>query len=175
MGKSVRLKITETILSSLWQAFTQPWNENYRAVNKSNRDCSKDYYRTAVYRLRHQGLIDIANNNGQKFLRLTRDGQLKVLVLKAVSIDRRKWDGKWRLVVFDIPEKARQERNQLRQLLKNNQFHKLQASVFISPFPLNLKAIEYLKETKLIDFIRILRVDKMDDDKDLRKQFSLKV
>ena len=48
-----------------------------------------------------------------------------------------------------------------------------QASVFISPFRLNREAVWYLKKTGLIEYIRILRVDEMDEDKHLKKHFHL--
>ncbi len=124
MGKSVELKITEWILSALFDTFVQPWLENYEAVSEHS-DCSKAYYRTAIYRLRRQGLVRLAEKNGQKFLEITKKGQLKALIAKAINRSVPKWDGKWRLVVFDIPEKARSQRRQLRQLLKNNGFYKL--------------------------------------------------
>ena len=85
----------------------------------------------------------------------------------------KRWDGKWRLVIFDIPESSREKRDHLRYLLKQNKFCKLQASVFISPYPLNREALEYLQFSKLFDYIRILRVDEMDNDSDLRKKFKL--
>ena len=75
--------------------------------------------------------------------------------------------------MFDIPEGSRDKRDKLRRLLQRSKFVKLQASVFISPFVLNREAISYLKRTGLIDYIRILRVDEIDDDKILRKHFSL--
>jgi len=58
--------------------------------------------------------------------------------------------------------------------LKREGFVKFQNSVFISPNKLNRDAIEYLKETKLIGFIRILRIDEIDDDRELRKVFNIK-
>ena len=84
-----------------------------------------------------------------------------------------KWDGKWRMVIFDIPEEASNERDQLRRLLLLNNFCKLQASVYISPHPINREAIDYLKETGLIKYIRFARIDELDDDKDLKKKFDL--
>lgn len=119
-------------------------------------------------------MVDIFEKNNQKFIKLTQKGQLKLLLQKADARRASKWDGKWRLLVFDIPEGSRKKRNLLRRLLKESGFKKLQASVFINPWPLNREAIIYLKETGLMGYIRILRVDEMDDDRILRKQFGIK-
>jgi len=174
MGKSVELKITEWVLSSLFDALVQPWLENYDSVKSKNSNLTKAYYNTAIYRLRRQGYLKLALKNGQKFLEITKHGQIRTLIFKATRQRQVKWDGKWRLVTFDIPEDFRNERNKLRKLLRTAGFFKLQASVFISPYQLNREAISYLKETGLVDYIRILRVDEIDYDKDLKKHFNLK-
>lgn len=46
-----------------------------------------------------------------------------------------KWDGRWRLVIFDIKEWHKNVRNQVRRLLSQNNFLRLQDSVWIYPFP----------------------------------------
>ncbi|OGB73290.1 CRISPR-associated endonuclease Cas2 [candidate division Kazan bacterium RIFCSPHIGHO2_01_FULL_44_14] len=50
-------------------------------------------------------------------------------------VKRRKPDGKWRVVVFDIPEKLRQNRNVFRHHLINLGFRMKQQSVWVSPLP----------------------------------------
>jgi len=49
---------------------------------------------------------------------------------------RRGWDGRWRLVAFDVPEARRSARNQLRRYLRNRGFGCLQGSVWITPDPM---------------------------------------
>ena len=43
------------------------------------------------------------------------------------------WDHKWRLVVFDIPEKYATLRDKVRTILKRSGFVKLQQSVWVFP------------------------------------------
>lgn len=134
-------------------------------------------FKNMVYHLRRQKWVEVVKRNDERFLRLTRAGELEALLAKArlPAAQRTRWDGKWRLVIFDIPEESATQRDLLRRLLRKNDFYKLQASVFISPYPLNREAIDYLKETGLIEFIRIMKVDEMDDDSDLRRKFNLPV
>jgi CRISPR-associated endonuclease Cas2 len=82
------------------------------------------------------------------------------------------WDGKWRFVFYDIPEDSKDKRQLFRKLLKRNGYQKLQASVFVNPYPLNREALDYLKKTGLINYIRIVRVDEIDDDSNLLKKFN---
>jgi DNA-binding transcriptional regulator PaaX len=137
------------------------------------RRLTKSAYYSILDQMGKSGSIEIINRNGERFVKITSKGQLELLVEKARAPLKGKWDGKWRLVLFDIPIAANKSRDKLRRLLKSNNFYKLQGSVFISPYPLNREAIIYLKATGLIEFIRILRVDEFDDDSKLKKHFKL--
>jgi len=130
-------------------------------------------YRNTVYNLKKRGSVQVISKNGKKFLKLTKKGQLEILLAKAVMPAQGKWDGKWRMLIFDIPEAVKPQRNKLRWLLKKNNFKKLQASVYINPYPLNREAVTYLQESGLNAYIRIIKVEEMDNDKDLRKKFNL--
>lgn len=130
-------------------------------------------YRCSVYNLRKRGSIKIVTKQGRKFLKLTSKGQLEILMTKVVMPISGKWDHKWRMIIFDIPEQAKFQRNKLRWLLKKNNFRKLQASVYISPYPLNREAVKYLEQTGLNNYIRIIKVEEMDNDRDLKKKFKL--
>lgn len=54
-----------------------------------------------------------------------------------LSLVTKPWDKKWRLVSFDIPEKERKKRDQLRCKLEELGFKHFQRSVWISPLPIN--------------------------------------
>ncbi len=130
-------------------------------------------YWQALKRLEERGWIKIFKEKESEFVKLTKNGKLQALLVKAKMEQPKKWDGKWRLIIYDIPEDSREQRHLFRKLLKHNGFYKLQASVFVSPYPLNSQAISYLKETGLDSYIRICRIDELDDDVDLKKYFNL--
>ncbi len=126
-----------------------------------------------IYRLRKQGWIKVEYKESKRLLSLTNHGEIEALMQKA-RIDKlsASWDNKWRLIMFDIPEEARVVRNKLRKLLKDFGFYALQASVYVYPFALAGSAIEVLKRSGLMRYIRIARIDSFDDDKDLKKYFK---
>ncbi len=126
-----------------------------------------------IWQMKNNGLVKIVKIKNKQFLKLTEKGQLETLLEKAKLQNKIKWDGKWRFVIFDIPEDFRDKRNQLRGLLKRGGFKKLQASVFVSPDALNREAVKFLKQTGLIRYIRIIKAEEMDDDGDLKKLFGL--
>jgi CRISPR-associated endonuclease Cas2 len=128
---------------------------------------------TTLYRLRNRGLIKIVDSDNERFVELTKEGQLEALISKAIIPPKGKWDGKWRIIMFDIPEECKEKRHELRWLLKKNHYHQLQASVYINPYPLNREAITFLQETNLMRYIRIVKIEEMDNDTELRKRFHL--
>lgn len=155
----------EQILTDI-AAHPSKWGRPLSSKEQSNR--------SAIYRLIKSGLIEVVDNRGEEYLKLTKLGETEALLLKAKMPKPLPWDGKWRLIIFDIPENFKKERNKLRRLLLANDYWKLQASVYISPNPINREAINYLKETGLISYIRLARIDELDEDRDLRKKFNLK-
>ena len=109
-------------------------------------------YRTGVLRrlreLEHRKLVeqisDAPRGPGrparavERIFRLTETGRIAALggVDPEQRWDRR-WDGKWRMIVFDLPEKRNASRVRLRRVLKERGFGYLQQSVWISPDPLD--------------------------------------
>ena len=142
-----------------------------RAASSWEIDSSR--FDEALRALRRQGYLKKSEG---EFL-ITPKGAARAKFLKAYqSVPRRgKWDGKWRLAVFDIPETRRTERNILRSILKRKGFYKLQNSVFISPFAdledLNLLRHEFGIE-KYVNFF-LAKSASVDNDKQLREHFEL--
>ncbi len=130
-------------------------------------------YKFFVHHAKKRGLVKEVRFKGKTFLRLTEKGELQMLLNKMGTVKQEKWDGKWRMLIFDIPEDAREKRDQLRWLLRKHGFIKLQASVFVHPFSLNRESILYLKNSGLMPYIRIAKIEEFDDDKDLRKKFRI--
>jgi len=140
---------------------------------KRKRLINRRQYRDGLATLRRSGLITVVKKNQKEFLKLTKKGALRLLLQKAKIAPQCTWDGKWRVLIFDIPEPFNSVRDSFRRLLKENGFIKLQASVFICPYPLSRDAIAYLNEIGLSKFIRIMKIEEIDNDKDLKKQFGL--
>jgi phenylacetic acid degradation operon negative regulatory protein len=86
-----------------------------------------------------------------------------------------KWDGKWRVVIFDIPERLRSSRDIFRSHLVRNGFVKLQNSVFVCPFA-DFDVLDDLRYAcgveKYVNFLEATSV-KNDNDTLLRKKFGL--
>ncbi|MFA5889301.1 MAG: hypothetical protein WCW47_01545 [Candidatus Paceibacterota bacterium] len=111
-----------------------------------------------------------------RLLRLTSKGEAKLEFLEASDwkVNKpKKWDGKWRMLIFDIPEKRKLLRNKVRLTLVSIGFVKLQNSVWIFPYPCE-DLVNLLKaDFKIGKDLLYLIVDSIENDKSFRKLFGL--
>lgn len=88
--------------------------------------------------LKEAGLVEHMSSGQQSYARLTKTGKLKANSLKLEaenSLLNPNWDGKWRIILLDLPEERKAERESLRYLLKKAGFILLKNSAWISPHP----------------------------------------
>ena len=84
------------------------------------------------------------------------------------------WDGKWRVVIFDIREKRRKVRQRLRVLLTGAGMVRLQDSVWVHPYPCDefvalVRANLGSGTGELLYFI----AEGLESDRHLREHFNL--
>ena len=142
---------------------------------------SKKYPKRKVsdtfYRLKRQGLIEIQTVNCQIYISLTPEGRKRagILQIDKLKIARpKRWDRKWRLLMFDIPQTRKISREALRGKLKELGFLPLQKSVWAFPFECRAEM------ERLQDFfglsqneIRLIIAENIGDDGKLRQDFGL--
>ncbi|TSC94304.1 MAG: phenylacetic acid degradation operon negative regulatory protein [Candidatus Berkelbacteria bacterium Athens1014_28] len=112
--------------------------------------------------LRRMGYIQTFVDKNQKYLELTKKGKLRGELFKKEIKEIRhpiKWDGKFRLVIFDVPEKHKTERDLLRSKLKQLNFIQIQKSVYAHPFECTeaIGALTY--NYNLSDYVSIFIAD----------------
>lgn len=134
------------------------------------------YAPRAITRLKEKGLITTIKKGNKTYLRITAKGRETLLKLKQKEIfikKPRKWDGKYRIVIFDIKEYRRSIRNQIRRWLVHLGFTRIQNSVWVHPYECS-EIVSLLKANYHIGKeIIYMTVDKIDNDAALRKIFSL--
>lgn len=115
--------------------------------------------------LEEAGLVETHHSGQQPYTRLTKDGKRKV---HSMSLDNEaglvdpNWDGKWRIILLDLPEDRKSEREGLRYLLKKAGFILLKNSVWISPFPFEHLFMNIKKDLGLTTEIMIFVTDSLD-------------
>src|SRR3989344_1795329 len=111
-----------------------------------------------------------------KYYELTVEGEKKLrqLELRGYKLTKpKKWDKKWRVIIFDIPEKKKKVREQIRNLFVSAGLLRLQDSVWVYPY--DCEDIIGLLKT---DFgvgrdILYMIVDEIENDRHLREEFKL--
>ena len=87
--------------------------------------------------LKRQGYIETFVEGKEKYVELTAKGKKRAneLLIEDLEINRPpKWDKKWRVVIFDIPEDKRHNRDIFRERIINLGFIQIQKSVYVYPF-----------------------------------------
>ena len=91
-------------------------------------------YRQALYRLRRDGLIarrDI--RAGSPTMELTSEGRRHISVeIMPERFWNQRWDGRWYILMYDVPERERRYRDALNRFLTRMRMGCLQKSVFVS-------------------------------------------
>lgn len=170
----------ELLLASLTQPRTGLTNrfvrDYQRALERDRGARFKAKIRSAVAKLEEQRLVGVKKTNGDIELSITEDGQrrLKRYDTKLFVINPPKaWDGKWRIVGFDIPERWRQARDSLRDLLKRLGFYPLQKSVWVIPWPCR-DEIEVIRYAYALEKdLWFCETDTLDREVELIEHFDL--
>jgi len=106
------------------------------------REMDKKKFSNDIQRLKKEKLIKLYQTQEKNIIELTGKGKQKVQLFLASEYKfqyPKEWDKKWRLVIFDVPESKKKNRDILRRKLIEIGFVRLQDSVFI--FPFDCKAI----------------------------------
>jgi len=113
----------------------------------------------AIKRLREKGFVEKVTQKDESkiILKLTEAGREFLLLSKDEK--EIQWDGRWRIVVFDIPENKRLVRDILRSRLKLWGFSPWQKSVWASKKDLTNKLRNLVKELGITEWVLVIESD----------------
>ncbi len=126
------------------------------------RQVIKRLHKEKVVEVKH-GEVKITDKGRQKLIRF----ELDIMEIK------RKTDGKWRLIIYDISEFKKWQRELFRETLKRLKLYRLQDSVYLTPFVCE-DEIEYLRQTFDVGKeVHVLKVSKLENDRAYRNYFGI--
>ncbi len=123
-----------------------------------------------IKRLERQKDVEIIG----EAVKITKKGRQKLLKFDLEQMElKRKTDGKWRLIIYDISNLRKPQRELFRDMLKKLQFLRLQESVYLTPFICE-EEIEYLRQVFDIDReVQVLKVTGIEYEDQYKKYFGI--
>lgn len=168
------------LYSGLALGLTRNPNQYFRVVRELGKEWQKidrDSLNRAIRSLYESKLVTTKDNHdGTLTLLLSKMGEHVALTYDIDNMEIKSpahWDGKWRMVMFDVPEPQKRTRNALRTHFKNVGFYEFQKSVFVHPYPCE-KEIEYLIEFYHVrKYVRFIVATDIDNALELKRYFKL--
>jgi CRISPR-associated endonuclease Cas2 len=134
---------------------------------------------SVVTRLAHKGHITFVESGGKKYIRLTSQGRVAFEFLQAKAAGHatnpKKWDRRFRMVIFDIPETKRLLRDRLRRVVAGAGFMRLQDSVWVYPYDCEELLVLLKANLRIGKDVLYVVVEKIENDRAIRQHFSLPI
>lgn len=123
------------------------------------------------------GDVEVSYQGKEKRYRITPSGAQKLAQLEFKDYQQtrfKKWDGKWRVVCFDIPETDKYTRTLFQTKMSDLGYYRLQNSVFVTPH--NCKELVVLadKAFDLRNWVRVIVAEAIDNEQHLMNFFKIK-
>lgn len=145
-------------------------------LKKNDRRYHSSYYvENAIAKLEKNDLLTLNEKSGTSFVQLTKKGnqEFEKYAVESEALKPKKWDEKWRLVIFDIKETKKGIRDRIRRNLIRFGFEKLQNSVWVYPYECE-DLIALLKaDCKIDKEVLYMESEKIQDDGWIKKKFRL--
>ena len=177
----VKRKVFLLLSAGVALGLTQNINKQYRilrAVRREWETINRQYLYAIIHEFKNNRLIDYKeHDDGLVTITITEKGKrvaLKFHIDEMVIPTPQRWDGKWRIVIFDIPEKLRRGRDALREKLKDLMFYELQRSVWIHPYPCNTQINFIVEFFDLRRYVRLGELVSLTLEEELLVKWNLK-
>lgn len=133
------------------------------------REVNKTELGRIIKRLQKQEMIAIREINGKTSIEITERGRRRLLEydFENIKLKAKRRDGKWRLIIFDIPEKKKANREIFRKKLLQIGCIRLQDSVFVSAFPCRDEVDFLTHYLEISDFVTVMIIDKIERGEEL--------
>lgn len=138
-----------------------------------------DYFPSVVRhvadRLERRGLVKVEKSETRWVVKIADKGKTRMLKYQLEELEPKsgKWDGKWRLVFFDVTEQDKRKRDLLRRYLVKLGMERMQESVFVSPFDV-VDEVKYLREVLEIPHgVKMGVLEWIENDEELKEIFGL--
>jgi DNA-binding transcriptional regulator PaaX len=157
---------------------TRSPRQYYRLVGRFGhewKNIKKSSVERSIARLHESKMLDLRlQKDGTWKMELSDHGKRRALYYKIETMTIRKpkrWDGRWRVIIFDIPEKERGARDGFRAWIKRLGFLELQKSVFILPYDCRDEFDFIVEFLGIRRYVRYMVVEEIDNQEYVEERF----
>lgn len=162
-------------------SLTRRPDQYFRIIKSAAKEWQKINQRglhTAISKLYQSQIIDYKENkDGSATLVLAENGKKRILQYNIDNIEIKKpnkWDGFWRIVIFDIPERKKKTRDAFVFKIKSIGMISIQKSVLVCPYDCK-NEIDFIIELMGIKpYVRFVVAKDIDIALDLKRKFGMK-
>lgn len=177
---NIKEKLLTLLLGGLALGLTRSPKQYFEIISEISEDLKgtrKSCIKRSIKSLYQTGMLrEVKNKDNTISMILSEKGErsAKIYSIDNLKIDRsKKWDGNWRVVIFDIPEKIKRVREALRMHLRNLGFYELQKSVFICPFSCAEELDQIIDFYDASEYVRVLVAYSIDNEEKLMEKYRL--
>lgn len=146
--------------------FKKDWREiESRSLHRIVKKFSENKLVEVIDNADGSSTVKISEKGKRLALRYQID-EMKIPIMK-------KWDGKWRIILFDIPERHGRARRALQHLLKTMGFYQFQKSVFIHPFECSDEITFVTNFFGVQPYVRSIVAQSIDNEAIIKKHYDL--
>ncbi len=131
----------------------------------------------ALWYLKKRKYVEILEQNGQVIkIKISGNGieRIRKFDFDNLRIEpMQKWDKRWRIVLFDIPNTKKVAREALRRKLKELGFQRLQKSVFVCPWECIDEIVFLRKFFEIEPHVSIILAEAIDNEATIYRKFNL--
>lgn len=140
------------------------------------RKRAREQIRRSLWKLRDRKLVEIQWKGDEQHVTLTRAGKRQMFRWRFADLRLQplgQWDGKWRIAIFDIPERHGKARRALAQKIKQMGAYGLQESVYVYPYSWE-NEIDFVAEFfQVTPYVRYIEALQIEGDQALKRHFGL--
>jgi len=143
-----------------------------------NNQAKKTKVLRVLKNLEKKEIIHLIEKDNQVLVYLKDKNHPKIVEYSIKSLlsfkkKNKKWDGKWFLVFFDVPETQRNKRDYLRKFLTQLGFYQYQKSAYIFPYECEKEVILIKKIVEGAKYMKYIIAEKIEDEAIVKRYFNL--
>lgn len=143
-----------------------------------NLNIEEEKIRKSLESLEKNEIIEMEEKGNKVFVKLKDKNNSTVIKYSTKALldfkkKEKKWNGKWFLVFFDVPEIQRNKRNYLRKYLLDIGFYRYQQSIYIFPYECEKEIILIKKIVEGAKYMKYIIAEKIEDEGAIKTYFKL--